>query len=553
MARPPQIAQQRMPEAAERVLELRDIHVRFATPDGEVHAVKGIDIDVSRGETVAVVGESGSGKSQAMMAAMGLLASNGRATGSVRYRGEEILGLSTRALNRIRGARITMIFQEPMTSLDPLYRVGDQIAEPLVEHGGMSLREARARAVELLRLVQVPRPEHRVNSYPHELSGGQRQRVMIAMALANDPDVLIADEPTTALDVTIQAQILELLKSLQARLGMAVIFITHDLGIVRRFADRVYVMRYGRVVEEGPVARIFTSPSHDYTRMLLAAEPEGGKPPVPDDAPALLEAGNVAVTFRIKGGILSGHGFELKAVDRVSLTLHQGQTIGIVGESGSGKSTLGRALLRLVPSEGSIRFEGRDLTALDLKRDRWLRRELQLVFQDPFGSLSPRLTVGQIVTEGLLVHEPGMSRAERDRRAVQALEEVQLDPTMRNRYPHEFSGGQRQRIAIARTMILKPRVVVLDEPTSALDRSVQKEIIELLRHLQETHNLSYLFISHDLAVVRAMADEVIVMKEGRVVECGLTEEIFADPKDPYTRALMAAAFQPIVPAEPAAA
>jgi oligopeptide transport system ATP-binding protein len=365
---------------------------------------------------------------------------------------------------------------------------------------------------------------------------------MIAMALANDPDILIADEPTTALDVTVQAQILELLKDLQARLGMAIIFITHDLGIVRRIADRVYVMRAGEVVEEGPVDRIFARPSHEYTKMLLAAEPEGTKAPVPDDARPLLEAGNVQVIFHIPGGLFSGTSFELRAVDGVSLTLHETQTIGIVGESGSGKSTLGRALLRLMPSDGAIRFEGRDLKALDLKRERWLRRELQIVFQDPFGSLSPRLTVGQIVTEGLLVHEPSLSRAERDRRAVQALKEVQLDPATRNRYPHEFSGGQRQRIAIARTLILKPKVVVLDEPTSALDRSVQKEIVELLRNLQQAHGLSYLFISHDLAVVRAMADEVIVMKEGKVVERGSTEEVFADPKDPYTRALMTAAF-----------
>jgi ABC-type microcin C transport system duplicated ATPase subunit YejF len=361
------------------------------------------------------------------------------------------------------------------------------------------------------------------------------------MALANDPDILIADEPTTALDVTIQAQILELLKELQARLGMAVIFITHNLGIVRRIADRVYVMRAGEVVEDGPVVRIFARPAHDYTKMLLAAEPEGSKPPVPDDAPLLLEAGNVRVTFHLGGGLFSGGTVELKAVDRVSLALHEGQTIGIVGESGSGKSTLGRAILRLIPSEGTIRFEGRDLTGIDLRRERWVRRELQIVFQDPYGSLSPRMTVGQIITEGLLVHEPELPRAERDRRAVQALREVQLDPATRNRYPHEFSGGQRQRIAIARTMILKPKVVVLDEPTSALDRSVQKEIVVLLRNLQNAHGLSYIFISHDLAVVRAMADEVIVMKEGRVVERGCTEDIFADPKDPYTRALMAAA------------
>ncbi len=435
-----------------------------------------------------------------------------------------------------------MIFQEPMTSLDPLYQVGEQIAEPLIKHSGLSHKEARARAVELLELVQISQPERRVDAYPHELSGGQRQRVMIAMALANDPDILIADEPTTALDVTIQAQILELLKQLQERLGMAMIFITHDLGIVRRFADRVYVMRAGEVVEAGPVARIFASPQHEYTKMLLAAEPEGTKPPVPDDARPLLEAGNVRVTFHIGGGFFGGAGFELKAVDRVSLTLHEGQTIGIVGELGSGKSTLGRALLRLLPAEGVIRFEGRDLKALDLRKDRWLRRELQIVFQDPYGSLSPRLTVGQIVTEGLLVHEPELPRDERDRRAVTALQEVQLDPAMRNRFPHEFSGGQRQRIAIARTMILKPKVVVLDEPTSALDRSVQKEIVELLRGLQQSYGLSYLFISHDLAVVRAMADEVIVMKDGQVVERGSAEEIFSDPKDPYTQALMAAAF-----------
>ncbi len=526
--------------SAAPILTIRDLDVRFRLPDGEVHAVKTLAMDVMPRETVAIVGEFGSGKSQAVMAAMGLLAANGRATGSVRYRGEELIGLRQEALNRIRGAKITMIFQEPMTSLDPLFRVGTQIAEPLVTHSGLSHKQAHARAIELLKLVQIQQPERRVDAYPHELSGGQRQRVMIAMALANNPDILIADEPTTALDVTIQAQILELLKSLQRRLGMAVIFITHDLGIVRRFADRVYVMRAGEVVEEGPVARIFATPKHAYTKMLLAAEPKGTKAPVPDNARPLLEAGNVRVTFHLGGGIFGG-GFELKAVDRVSLTLHEGQTIGIVGESGSGKSTLGRALLRLLPSEGVIRFEGRDLRALDLKKERWLRRELQIVFQDPYGSLSPRLTVGQIVTEGLLVHEPELPRSDRDRRAVIALEEVQLDPAMRNRFPHEFSGGQRQRVAIARTMILKPKVVVLDEPTSALDRSVQKEIVELLRNLQQSYGLSYLFISHDLAVVRAMADEVIVMKDGSVVERGSSEEIFSDPKDPYTQALMAAA------------
>jgi oligopeptide transport system ATP-binding protein len=527
--------------SGEPILSIRNLDVRFRLPDGEVHAVKNLAMDVMPRETVAIVGESGSGKSQAVMAAMGLLASNGWATGSVRYRGEELLGMSQAGLNHVRGAKITMIFQEPMTSLDPLYRVGTQIAEPIMRHAGLSHKDAHARAIELLRLVQISDPARRAESYPHELSGGQRQRVMIAMALANDPDILIADEPTTALDVTIQAQILELLKDLQRRLGMSVIFITHDLGIVRRFADRVYVMHAGKVVEEGSVARIFAQPKGDYTKMLLAAEPKGTKPPIPDDARPLLEAGNIRVTFHLGGGFLGGTAYDLKAVDRVSLTLHEKQTIGIVGESGSGKSTLGRALLRLIPAEGVIRFDGRDLKALDVRKERWLRRELQIVFQDPYGSLSPRLTVGQIVTEGLLVHEPELSRAERDRRAIAALEEVQLDPAMRNRFPHEFSGGQRQRIAIARSIILKPKVVVLDEPTSALDRSVQKEIVELLRSLQEAYGLSYLFISHDLAIVKAMSDEVLVMKEGQVVERGSTEEIFSDPKDPYTQALIAAA------------
>jgi oligopeptide transport system ATP-binding protein len=422
----------------EPVLTVRNLNVRFRLHDGEVHAVRNVNLDVARGETVAVVGESGSGKSQTVMAAMGLLASNGVATGSAEYRGTELIGLSQGELNRIRGAKITMIFQEPMTSLDPLYTVGDQIAEPLIEHSKLNKQAARERAIELLRLVQIQQPERRVDAYPHELSGGQRQRVMIAMALANDPDILIADEPTTALDVTIQAQILALLKSLQARLGMAIIFITHDLNIVRRFAERVYVMRAGEVVEDGRVAEIFSNPRHAYTRLLLAAEPKGTKPPIPDEAPPLLDAGNIKVTFHIGGGFFSGRAFELVAVNGVSLTLHEGQTIGIVGESGSGKSTLGRALLKLLPSEGTIRFEGRDLRSLDLAKERWVRRELQIVFQDPYGSLSPRLTVGQIVTEGLLVHEPQLTRAERDRRAVMALAEVQLDPGTRNRYRTNF-------------------------------------------------------------------------------------------------------------------
>ena len=526
---------------SEHVLSVRDLKVAFETNDGMVAAVKGLDLDVAQGETVAIVGESGSGKSQTTMAIMGLLAANGQASGSAKYRGREVLGLSDRDLNKVRGNKITMIFQEPMTSLDPLYRIGDQLAEPLRYHRGMSKAEARPRILELLHLVGIPEPERRIDSYPHELSGGQRQRVMIAMALACDPDILIADEPTTALDVTIQAQILELLASLQSRLGMAIVFITHDLGIVRRLADRVYVMQSGRVVETGATEALFRDPQHPYTRMLLAAEPEGTKEAPPATAPVLIEGRDVSVTFRSGGGLFS-EPLEVRAVRGVNLALHSGQTIGIVGESGSGKSTLGRALLRLLPSEGHVGYIGRELPR-DAAEMRPLRRELQLVFQDPFGSLSPRMTVGRIITEGLLIHDPSLSTAERDRRAGAALAEVGLDPAMRNRYPHEFSGGQRQRIAIARTMILKPKVIVLDEPTSALDRSVQKQIVELLRDLQQQYGLSYLFISHDLVVVRALADYIIVMKEGQIVEQGQTEAVFDRPAEAYTRALMAAALE----------
>ncbi len=526
------------------VLAIRGLDVRFDTADGEVHAVKSVGLDVGEGETVAVVGESGSGKSQIMLAAMGLLAANGRVSGSVAFRGTELLGLSQRALNRYRGTRLSMIFQEPMTSLDPLYPVGRQVAEPLVHHGRMSRGAARARVLELLELVRLPDPGRMARSYPHELSGGQRQRVMIAMALANEPDILIADEPTTALDVTIQAEILALLADLQDRLGMSIVFITHDLGIVRGFADRVYVMSGGRVVEEGGTRRIFEAPREKYTKMLLAAEPEGRKAPPPAGAPILLSGENIRVTYTLGGGLLGGSAMEVRAVDGIGVMLRQGQTIGVVGESGSGKSTLGRALLRLVPSEGRIVYAGRDIQGLDRKGMRPLRREMQVVFQDPFGSLSPRMTVGEIVTEGLLVHEPSLGARERAARAAQALEDVELDPAMRNRYPHEFSGGQRQRIAIARAMILNPSLVVLDEPTSALDRSVQKRVVTLLRGLQETHGLSYIFISHDLAVVRAMADHVIVMRAGHIVEEGGVEEIFDRPREDYTRALIAAALDP---------
>ena len=523
------------------VLDINGLRVSFATPDGPVEAVKGIGITVGRGQTVAIVGESGSGKSQALMAALGLLARNGMASGSVRLQGQEILGLAEPALNQLRGKKITMIFQEPMTSLDPLFRIGTQIGEVIRHHSGLDRRAARVRALDLLRQVGIPQAERRLRSYPHQLSGGQRQRVMIAMAIANNPQVLVADEPTTALDVTVQAQILALINDLKHRLGMAIVFITHDLGLVRRFADMVYVMRAGEVVESGPVSAVMDQPAHAYTRMLLAAEPQGSKPPVPDGAPVLLAARNLSVLYRLPGGLFEP-AHVVRALDDVSLTLRIGQTLGIVGESGSGKSTLGRALLRLVPASGTVCFQDRDLTRLDRAAMRPLRRALQLVFQDPFGSLSPRMSVGDIVTEGLQVHEPGINRRQRAVFAEQALAEVGLDPASRNRYPHEFSGGQRQRIAIARALILKPKLIVLDEPTSALDRSVQSDIVALLRRLQKAHGLTYLFISHDLAVVRAMSDAIIVMKDGRIVEQGATAAIIAAPQQDYTRELIAAAY-----------
>ncbi len=527
---------------SEPILSVRDLNVHFQTPDEEVHAVRGISLDLSAGETVAIVGESGSGKSQAMLSLMGLLARNGRADGSAQYRGQELIGMSPRQLDTIRGARISMIFQEPMTSLDPLYRIGRQIAEPLMYHSDIAKKDRHTRVVELLRLVGIPDPERRIESYPHELSGGQRQRVMIAMALANNPDILIADEPTTALDVTVQAQILDLLVELQEKLGMGIVFITHDLGIVRRIADSVYVMKEGRVVETGATRSVFDKPQDAYTKMLLNAEPSGEKPGVPQDHPIVLDARDLAVTFAKRTGFLFGGWHVIKALDHVGLSLRKGQTIGVVGESGSGKSTLGRAILRLLPAAGSIRFEERDIGTWDAKRMRPLRRHMQLVFQDPFGSLSPRMTVGEIVSEGLLVHEPSISAEDRDRRAAGALEDVGLEASSRRRFPHEFSGGQRQRIAIARAMILKPKLVVLDEPTSALDRSVQKQVVDLLRDLQDRHDLTYVFISHDLAVVRAMSDEIMVMRDGRVVESGATQDVFENPRADYTRELIAAAF-----------
>jgi oligopeptide transport system ATP-binding protein len=477
------------------------------------------------------------------MALMGLLAANGEAAGEVSFDGGASLDVSGDPLKPHRGKTIAMIFQEPMTSLDPLYRIGDQMAAVIRRHAGLDKAGAAKRAEELLALVKIPNPGQRLKSYPHEMSGGQRQRVMIAMALANHPKLLIADEPTTALDVTIQAEILTLLSELKQRLGMAIIFISHDLNIVKRFADRVHVMRRGEVVEHGPVAAIFDDPKHDYTKMLIAAEPTGRKAPPPADAPLLLRGEAMRVSFRMPKAFLARATPPLVAVDGVSVRVQAGGTLGIVGESGSGKSTLGRALLRLLPAEGKVTFAGADITSLSKAALRPLRRHMQVVFQDPFGSLSPRMTVGDIIGEGMLVHEPHLSRAERDSRVAAALEEVQLQPAMRNRYPHEFSGGQRQRIAIARALILKPKLMLLDEPTSALDRTVQKSVVELLRNLQSAHGLTYLFISHDLAVVRALADHVAVMKDGRIVEEGDVDAIFSRPREDYTRRLMAAAFQ----------
>ncbi len=524
------------------LLDIRNLKVQFRAHEQTIDAVRGIDMSIAHGETVGIVGESGSGKSVTTLAALGLLPDTAVTSGTVTLDGHETLSLSQNALNAIRGVTASMIFQEPMTSLDPLYRIGRQVAEVLVYHQGLSWRKARARTVELLDKVGIDNPARRLNAYPHELSGGQRQRVMIAMALANNPKLLIADEPTTALDATVQVRILTLLRELQTEFGMAIAFITHDLGIVSHIADRVYVMKAGEIVEHGPVDRVLKHPAHDYTRTLIDAEPQGRKSPSPNQNP-LLQARDLHVHFPVTAGLFGRVTHTVDALDGVSLDVSPGQTLGIVGESGSGKTTLGRALLRLQPCEGEILFDGHRLQTLDRAEIRPLRRDMQLLFQDPNGSLSPRLTVGEIITEGLLVHEPTMSANERMSRAVEALETVGLPADCRQRFPHEFSGGQRQRIAIARALILKPKLVILDEPTSALDRTVQKQVVDMLRDLQTTFDLTYVFISHDLAVVRAMADEIIVMRHGRVVEHGSTEEIFEHPREAYTRDLIAAAFR----------
>jgi len=536
------IAEPRPP--APPLLEVRDLAVRFHLEGRVVDAVRGVSFAIERGETVALVGESGSGKSVTGLSILQLLPypRAEHPKGSIRFKGEELVGRPEGFMRQIRGDRIAMIFQEPMTSLNPLHTVERQIAEALLLHRRLGREEVRARVLELLRLVGIPEPEQRRSAYPHQLSGGQRQRVMIAMALANEPDVLIADEPTTAVDVTIQAQILRLLQDLQRRMGMAILLITHDLTIVRHVAHRVLVMTRGELVESGPVARVFAAPRHPYTRKLLAAEPAGRPAPVAPGAPVVAELRRLQVHFPIQRGLLRRTVGWVKAVDGVDLVIRAGETLGIVGESGSGKTTLGLALLRLLPSRGVIRIGGTDVQGWSWRQLRPLRRQMQIVFQDPFGSLSPRMSVGQIVEEGLAIHRVGTAE-ERARRVARALEEVGLDPDWAHRYPHEFSGGQRQRIAIARALVLEPRLLVLDEPTSALDMSVQAQIVDLLRSLQEKHGLAYLFISHDLRVIRATSHRVAVMKDGVVVEEGPVEQIFEDPRHPYTRALLAAALR----------
>ncbi|HKT18974.1 MAG TPA: ABC transporter ATP-binding protein [Stellaceae bacterium] len=527
------------------LLSVKDLTVTFSSGDTTVHAVRGVSFAIERGETVALVGESGSGKSVTALSILQLLpypsARHGPGS-SIVFDGQELIGAGEPLLRQIRGNRIAMVFQEPMTSLNPLHTVEKQVTETLFLHKHMDRAAARSRAIELLHLVGLPEAERRLDAYPHQLSGGQRQRVMIAMALANEPDILIADEPTTALDVTIQAQILKLLKELQARFGMALFLITHDLTIVRKVADRVLVMTEGEIVERGKVKDIFTAPQHAYTRRLLAAEPKG-EPSLPTPRrPVLISTQALRVWFPIKTGLMRRTTGHVKAVDGVSLELRAGETLGVVGESGSGKTTLGLAMLRLIDSAGEILFDGTRLDRMNGKALRPLRREIQIMFQDPFSSLSPRLSIGQIVEEGMKVHKLGGDGAARRTEIARALAEVGLDPGAADRYPHEFSGGQRQRVALARALVLKPRFLLLDEPTSALDMSVQAQMVTLLRDLQQKHGLAYLFISHDLRVIKAMAHEVLVMKDGKVVESGAADELFAEPRTPYTRALMAAAF-----------
>lgn len=520
------------------LLEINNLTISF---DGAVNAVDGLSLSIREGQTLALVGESGSGKSVSALSVLRLLDERHASypAGSIHFQGEDMLSVSAKRLRQIRGRKISMIFQEPMTSLNPLHTVEKQISETLALHRGLRDAQARARCIELLELVGIPQAEERLSSYPHQLSGGQKQRVMIAMALANEPDLLIADEPTTALDVTVQKQVLELLRDLQHKLGMAILLITHDLSIVRRYADEVVVMERGKVVESAPTETLFEKPQHPYTRKLLDAEPPSSPSNVTIADEPLLEVSRLDVRFTTKRSLFGRPTAWFQAVDQNSFSLNRGETLGIVGESGSGKTTIGHALLKLTASTGSIRLAGKELGALTQKQFRPYRRQIQIVFQDPFGSLSPRMSVAEIVREGLEIHAPA-SPEEQDRRVIQALTDVGLDPQARHRYPHEFSGGQRQRIAIARALVLQPELIILDEPTSALDRTVQKQVIHLLRDLQEKYGLSYVFISHDLSVVRALSHKLLVLKNGKIVEYGSAADVFDSPQHEYTRELLSA-------------
>ena len=525
------------------LLNVTNLSVDFRINNKQVHAVKNVSFQLEKGKTLALVGESGSGKSVSALSILQLLPypTASHPSGSILVNGQEVMNLNTDQLRKIRGNQVSMIFQEPMTSLNPLHRVEKQIREVLFLHKGLTGTEATARVLELLTLVGIRDPQQKLLAYPHELSGGQRQRVMIAMALANEPELLIADEPTTALDVTIQAQILQLLAELQKKLGMAILLITHDLGIVRHYSDQVCIMSQGEIVESGDTAKVFAAPQHEYSMMLLRAEPKGEPSAVPAQSEMLLSTNALDVWFPIKKGVLGRVVDYVRAVNAINIDLHQGHTLGIVGESGSGKTTLGLALIRLIESKGLIQFEKGTISGLTQSQMRPLRREIQIVFQDPFGSLSPRMSIAEIIGEGLTIHDKGNEK-QHERLVIDVLKEVGLDPDTRHRYPHEFSGGQRQRVAIARALILKPKLIILDEPTSALDRTVQAQIVDLLRSLQLKHQLSYIFISHDLAVVKALSHEIIVMKEGQVVEQGSADLIFKQPQHQYTQALLEAAF-----------
>ena len=534
-----------MSETNNILISVEDLSVDFRAGESVTNAVRNVSFDIGKAETVALVGESGSGKTVTALSILRLLPypAASHPSGRIRFDGVDLLTLNPSALRDVRGNKISMIFQEPMTSLNPLHTIEQQVGEVLKIHRGMSDKQARTRVLDLLEKVGIDDPKGRLQSYPHQLSGGQRQRVMIAMALANEPDLLIADEPTTALDVTIQAQILDLLLKLKAEFNMAMLLITHDLGIVRKMADRVCVMNGGKIVERGETREIFAAPQHAYTKHLIASEPKGSPPAANAKAKTILETKDLRVWFPIRRGFLRQTVGHIKAVDGIDLAVKEGQTLGVVGEFGSGKTTLGLALLRLVSSKGPIVYLGGRIDGFDSKRMRPLRRHMQIVFQDPYGSLSPRLSVGQIIEEGLSIQNPGLTSAERDQRVTRALKEVGLDPSCRDRYPHEFSGGQRQRIAIARALVLEPKFLILDEPTSALDVSVQAQIVDLLRELQRRHKLAYLFISHDLKVVRALANSIIVLRHGKVVEQGPARTVFSKPKTDYTKALLAAAFE----------